>query len=77
MNPVIEKALKEGLLTDKQAKNLPEALVLGIIKSKRGGGKKKKAAPAKKKGQHKMPDGSMMEGKSHPKKSKKGKKGKK
>jgi len=39
-NPVIKKALKEGLLTDKQYQKLPEALLLGIVKSKKKKGKK-------------------------------------
>tara|TARA_R110000772_G_scaffold11488_3_gene35912 strand:- start:570 stop:824 length:255 start_codon:yes stop_codon:yes gene_type:complete len=74
-----KKALKDGLLTQKQYDKLPEALLDGIIKSKRSGKGKKKTAPKKKpapkkvpKGSHKMPDGSIM------KDSKmKGKKGKK
>ena len=60
-----KKALKEGLLTQKQYDKLPEALLDGIIKSKRSGKGKKKVAkkPAPKKvpkGSHKMPDGSIM-----------------
>ena len=73
-----KKALKDGLLTQKQYDKLPEALLDGIIKSKRSGKGKKKTAPKKTapkkvpKGSHKMPDGSIM------KDSKmKGKKGKK
>jgi hypothetical protein len=38
---VIEKALKEGLLTKKQYDKLPDKLLLGIAKSKMGKGKKK------------------------------------
>lgn len=37
-----QKALKDGLLTQKQYDKLPSALLDGIIKSKRGGGKGKK-----------------------------------
>ena len=42
-----KKALDEGLITKKQYDKLPEKLLDGIIKSKRGGGKKKKKAPKK------------------------------
>jgi len=38
---VIEKALKEGLLTQKQYDKLPDKLLLGIAKSKMSKGKKK------------------------------------
>ena len=38
---VIEKALKEGLLTKKQYDKLPDSLLLGIAKSKMSKGKKK------------------------------------
>ena len=45
---VLKKALKDGLLTQKQYDKLPEKLLEGIVKSKKGGGgKKKKAAPKK------------------------------
>mgnify|MGYP003635756965 CR=1 FL=1 len=50
---VLKKALKDGLLTQKQYDKLPEKLLEGIVRSKRGGGKKKakkKPAPKKKKG---------------------------
>ena len=79
-----KKALKDGLLTQKQYDKLPPALLDGIIKSKRSGkGKKKTTAPKKKGGTHKMKDGTVMTGKTHNKNSKpvkttkKGKKGKK
>ena len=62
-----KKALKDGLLTQKQYDKLPEALLDGIIKSKRKGGKGKKA---KSKGTHKMGDGTVMTGKTHNKNSK-------
>jgi hypothetical protein len=38
---VIEKALKEGLLTKKQYDKLPDSLLMGIAKSKMSKGKKK------------------------------------
>lgn len=44
----LQKALKDGLLTQKQYDKLPEKLLLGIVKSKKGGGKKKKKAAPKK-----------------------------
>ena len=37
-----KKALKDGLITQKQYDKLPEKLLEGIIKSKKGGGKKKR-----------------------------------
>jgi len=40
-----KKALADGLITQKQYDKLPEKLLEGIVKSKRG---KKKHAPAKK-----------------------------
>ena len=43
-----EKALADGLLTQKQYDKLPSALLDGIIKSKRKGGKAKKPAKDKK-----------------------------
>ena len=51
-NPTIEKAFKDGLITQKQKSALPEKLLLGIIKKKRGGKKtttsqKKKSSPCK------------------------------
>jgi len=78
-----KKALKEGLLTQKQYDKLPEALLDGIIKSKRAKGTKapikqarasgstRKAKPSgKPKGTHKMPNGELMTGKVHNKNSK-------
>lgn len=49
---VLKKALKDGLLTQKQYDKLPEKLLEGIVRSKRGGGKKKKVTkkPKGKKG---------------------------
>ena len=46
----LKKALKDGLLTQKQYDKLPQKLLEGIVKSKRGGGKKKakKKKPVKK-----------------------------
>lgn len=61
-----KKALKDGLLTQKQYDKLPEALLDGIIKSKRKGGKAKKGPKDKKKvpkGSHRMPDGKIMKDK--------------
>jgi len=43
----LKKALSDGLLTQKQYDKLPQALLEGIVRSKRGGGKKKKKAKAK------------------------------
>jgi len=68
-----KKALKDGLLTQKQYDKLPEALLDGIIKSKRKGGKaKKKTQPKDKKrvpkGSHRMPDGKIMKDKDMKKK---------
>ena len=57
----LKKAVTDGLLTQKQYNKLPQKLLEGIVKSKKGGGKKKKAAPKK----------------APAKKGKKGKKGKK
>ena len=37
-----KKALKDGLITQKQYDKLPEKLLEGIVKSKKGGGKKKR-----------------------------------
>ena len=37
-----KKALKDGVITQKQYDKLPEKLLEGIIKSKKGGGKKKR-----------------------------------
>ena len=45
--PMLQKALKDGLLTKKQYDKLPVKLLEGIVRSKKGGPKKKKA-PAKK-----------------------------
>ncbi len=49
---VLKKALKDGLLTQKQYDKLPVKLLEGIVRSKRGGGKKKKGPkkPKDKKG---------------------------
>ena len=41
-NPVIKKALKDGVLSKKQYQKLPEALLLGIVKSKKKSKKGKK-----------------------------------
>ncbi len=41
-----KKALKDGLLTQKQYDKLPSALLDGIIKSKMKNGKKPKAKPS-------------------------------
>lgn len=47
--PMLQKALKDGHLTQKQYDKLPQKLLEGIVKSKKKGGGKKKA-PAKKGG---------------------------
>ena len=38
----LQKAVKDGLITKKQYDKLPEKLLEGIVKSKKGGGKKKR-----------------------------------
>ena len=38
----LKKALKDGLITQKQYDKLPEKLLEGIVKSKKGGGKRKR-----------------------------------
>lgn len=38
----LKKALKDGLISQKQYDKLPEKLLEGIVKSKKGGGKKKR-----------------------------------
>tara|TARA_R110000744_G_scaffold379151_1_gene496555 strand:+ start:138 stop:317 length:180 start_codon:yes stop_codon:yes gene_type:complete len=43
----LKQAVKDGHLTQKQYDKLPQKLLEGIVKSKKGGGKKKKKAPAK------------------------------
>jgi len=40
-NKTIEKAVKDGIISRKQADNLSEGMVMGLIKKKRGGGTKK------------------------------------
>tara|TARA_R110001592_G_scaffold38567_2_gene127076 strand:+ start:1246 stop:1527 length:282 start_codon:yes stop_codon:yes gene_type:complete len=40
-NPTIQKAFKDGKITKGQYDKLPDALLLGIIKKKKGGGTKK------------------------------------
>ena len=40
-NKTIEKAVKVGIISRKQADNLSEGMVMGVIKKKRGGGTKK------------------------------------
>jgi len=40
-NPTIQKAYKDGTITKGQYDKLPDALLLGIIKKKKGGGTKK------------------------------------
>jgi len=46
---MLKKAVKDGLLTQKQYDKLPEKLLEGIVKSKKkkGGGKKKKGKKKK------------------------------
>ena len=39
---LLKKALKDGLISQKQYDKLPEKLLEGIVKSKKGGGKKKR-----------------------------------
>lgn len=40
---MIKKAFKDGMLTEKQMKSLPEALLVGIVKSKRSNGQSPKS----------------------------------
>tara|TARA_R110000765_G_scaffold223057_5_gene327207 strand:- start:2334 stop:2504 length:171 start_codon:yes stop_codon:yes gene_type:complete len=47
---VLKKAVKDGLITQKQYDKMPEALLLGIVKRGGNGGKKKKTKKPKKKG---------------------------
>ena len=46
MNETIKKAIKDGLITQKQGSNLPEAMVMGLIK--KGGNAGMKASRGKK-----------------------------
>tara|TARA_R110000803_G_scaffold187423_1_gene249821 strand:- start:460 stop:669 length:210 start_codon:yes stop_codon:yes gene_type:complete len=46
MNDTIKKAVKDGLITQKQGANLPEAMVMGLIK--KGGNAGMKASRGKK-----------------------------
>ena len=48
--PALKKAVQDGHLTQKQYDKLPQKLLEGIVKSKKGGPKKKKAATKKPKG---------------------------
>tara|TARA_R110002096_G_scaffold50601_1_gene132664 strand:+ start:5299 stop:5475 length:177 start_codon:yes stop_codon:yes gene_type:complete len=45
---VLKKAVKDGLITQKQYDKMPEALLLGIVKKGGNGGKKKGKSPPKK-----------------------------
>jgi hypothetical protein len=45
---VLKKAVKDGLITQKQYDKMPEALLLGIVKRGGNGGKKGKKKPKKK-----------------------------
>lgn len=47
---VLKKAVKDGLITQKQYDKMPEALLLGIVKRGGNSGKKKKGKKKKKKG---------------------------
>lgn len=47
---VLVKAVKDGLITQKQHDKMPAALLLGIIKRGGNGGKKKKGKKKGKKG---------------------------
>ena len=67
----LKKALKDGLLTQKQYDKLPEKLLEGIVKSKRKGTKKGGARKDKPKGSRLAFDDTKQS------KKKKGKKGKK
>jgi len=51
-NPLIQKALKSGKISQKQYQKLPEALLLGIAKKgdKKGGIKEKRKKTGKEKG---------------------------
>ncbi len=67
---MIDIAVKDKTITPKQAKNLHPNLVIAIIKKKRGHGSVDGKKGGKKKGTHKMPDGTIMTGKTHTSKSK-------
>ena len=54
-DPSVQKALKDGLLTQKQYDKLPENLLKGIVKSKRKGNGKSKKPAGRKKGKDKKP----------------------
>jgi len=71
----LKNALKEGLLTQKQYDKLPQALLEGIVKSKRKGGGKKKKGTTKGEARKGQPKGSRLA--YDDTKKKKGKKGKK
>lgn len=45
---LLKKALKDGLISQKQYDKLPEKLLEGIVKHKKGGGKKKRRKHKKK-----------------------------
>lgn len=63
-----KKALKDGLLTQKQYDKLPEALLEGIVKSKRKNGVKGKAKPEVKANPKVKPSGEVRKGKRRKKK---------
>lgn len=67
---MIDIAVKDGTITKKQSTNLHPNLVVAIIKKKRGHGSVDGKKGGKKKGTHKMPDGTIMTGKKHTSKSK-------
>ena len=54
-DPSVQKALKDGLLTQKQYDKLPENLLKGIVKSKRKGNGKSKKPAGRQKGKDKKP----------------------
>ena len=47
-NKTIEKAVKDGIISRKQADNLSEGMVMGLIKKKRSGGKQGSSVGTKK-----------------------------
>ena len=49
-NKTLQKAVKDGLISQKQYDKMPEALLMGIVKRGGNSGKKKRLKKHKKKG---------------------------
>lgn len=49
-NKTLQKAVKDGLISQKQYDKMPEALLMGIVKRGGNSGKKKRRKKHKKKG---------------------------